>query len=368
MPHPAPFQPGDPVALGFAPTRLTRVDRLLDDLVASGELAAAGLLVARRGQVALERYAGLATRVVARPAGPGTAWLLASITKPVAAAAIMVLVERGLLLLDDPVARLLPDFGASGKEQITVRHLLTHTSGLDESFQERLAWVDAPPGRYLAALYATGLVWPTGSRAAYNNAGFNLLAEIIRVASGEPHTAFIQREILTPAGMTGATLGLAAEQIGERLADVDDFPPDQTRGLIASGSLAGGLVATARDVAAFGQVFLARGRAAAGPLLAPATVAAMLRDHAEGLEEAMADGQWAPAEGRGLAWRLNHRRPTSFCDLASTGAFGHGGATGTLLLIDPTYELVVSFMTNRWGWAGRGRRQVLNAVYAALTD
>ena len=92
----------------------------------------------------------------------------------------------------------------------------------------------------------------------------------------------------------------------------------------------------------------------------------MLRDHAAGLEEAQGDGRWAPAAGRGLAWRLNLRLPAQFCDLASPAAYGHGGATGTLLVVDPAEDLVIAFMANRWGWPGHERRRVLNAVYAAL--
>jgi CubicO group peptidase (beta-lactamase class C family) len=121
-------------------------------------------------------------------------------------------------------------------------------------------------------------------------------------------------------------------------------------------------------MATFGQLFLNEGRAGAVQLLAPATVAAMLRDHVAGLEEAASADRWAPAAGRGLAWRLNTRLPASFCDLATPTAFSHGGAYGALLLVDPAVDLVIAFTANRAGWPGHERRYLLNAIYAAMSD
>jgi CubicO group peptidase (beta-lactamase class C family) len=365
---PVNFRPTDPASVGLDPDRLARADALLDGMTADGTVTGAALVVARRGRLAYERYAGLAERAPERRASADTRWLLASITKPVAAAGVMLLVERGLLSLDEPVARLLPGFGVNGKEGITTRHLLTHTSGIDERIADGPPPTDASAEERRARLYAVGVTWPPGSRTAYNNLGFALLADIIAAATGEPHTTFFERELFAPLGMIGATLGVAPARLGDRLSLVDDVDPGLVDFLIGAGNLAGGLVSTPRDVAAFGQLFLDGGRVGDRLLLASPTIHSMLQDHAAGLEEADGDG-WAPAAGRGLAWRLNLRRPsTQFCDLASPSAYGHGGATGTLLVVDPAYELVIAFMANRWGWAGPERRRLLNAVHAAITD
>ena len=362
------LSPGEPAALGFDDDRLARAVGLLDIMTADGTLTGAALVVARRGQIVLERAAGLAAREPARPADARTLWLQASITKPVAGTAVMLLVERGLLTLDEPVARLLPAFGANGKERVTVRHLLTHTSGLDEGFAADLPRDDTLAERYAAGLYATGLTWPAGSRTAYNNAAFHLLAHIIHHVAGEPPAAFIRRELFEPLGLHDTFLAVDPATLGDRLAQVDDVDPAVVSRLIGGGSLAGGIVATPRDIAAFGQFFLNGGRAGDEQVLAPASIAAMLRDHAAGLEELDGEGRWLPAAGRGLAWRLNCRLPAQHADLASPAAFGHGGATGTVLVIDPTYDLVIAFAANRWGWPAYERRRLLNAVYGAIAD
>jgi CubicO group peptidase (beta-lactamase class C family) len=364
---PVNLHPADPNSVGLDPERLARADAVLDGMTADGSVAGAALVVARRGRLVYERYAGLAGRAPDRRASADTRWLLASITKPVAAAGVMLLVERGLLSLAEPVARLLPGFGVNGKEGITVRHLLTHTSGIEDRVSDEPPPTDTPIEELRARLYAVGVTWPPGSRTAYNNLGYALLADIIAAATGEPHTDFFQREIFAPLGMIGTSLGVAPERLGERLSLVDDVDPGLAAFLIRAGNLAGGLVSTPRDVAAFGQLFLDGGRAGERRLLAPPTIQATLRDHVAGLEEADGDG-WVPAAGRGLAWRLNQRQPAQFCDLASPAAYGHGGATGTLLVVDPIHQLVIAFMANRWGWAGQERRRLLNAVYAAVAD
>ena len=366
---PVNLHPADSASVGLDPDRLARADALLDGMAADGNVAGAALVVARRGRLVYERYAGLAGREPARPATAETLWLLASITKPVAAAGIMLLVERGLLSLTEPVARLLPGFGVNGKEGITVRHLLTHTSGIDERITDEPPPTDTPTEEMRARLYAVGVTWPPGSRTGYNNLGFSLLADIIAAATGVSHTAFFQREIFAPLGMTGTSLGVAPDRLGDRLSLVDDVdagadrlphPPRQPgRRSRLDAARRGGLRPTLPRRRPDGRA------PPAGPADDPGHAAGPRRRVGG---EADGDG-WVPAAGRGLAWRLNQRPPSGqFCDLASPAAYGHGGATGTLLVVDPTYELVFAFMANRWGWAGQERRRLLNAVYAAVAD
>ena len=339
-----------------------RTRQALEAATADGGGLGLALVARRHGEIIVEHATGLSRRQPARPVDETTQWLVASITKPVAAAAIMLLVERGQLSLDQPVADVLPDFGANGKDRVTLRHLLTHTSGLDESFQQRLTPDQFGTDAAFEALCQTSLLWPPGSRAAYNNTAYALLGILIERVAGEPHPSFIHREILAPLGMTDSALAVPLASLHGRLAEVEAVDPPLVHLLVETGNLAGGLVSTARNIATFGQCFLDGGRG----LLAPASLAAMTRDHAAGLEEDEGERGWRPAAGRGLAWRLNLRLPPDFCDLASPAAFGHGGATGTLLLIDPAYGLVIALMANRWGWGGPARARILNTVYAAL--
>jgi len=284
---------------------------------------------------------------------------LASLTKPIATAtAVLQLVEHGILQLDHPVADYLPAFGASGKQAVTVRHLLTHTSGLP-------AWIrlylrvrtPAEALRYICAL-SPGAA--PGSRVEYSDLGFIVLGELVR-ACGElsldryldariaplvgwrrtrfrPPAAWRPRCVATEAGneFERAAAGAEGEGFRWRTGVICGEVHDGNSYYLYRG-VAGhaGLFSTAEEVGRFGQIMLDFGATPHGAVLARRTVAEATRDQTGQLEEA-----------RGLGWRC--RRGSPFMGVrASSEAFGHTGFTGTSLLVDPPRALVVVLLTNR---------------------
>ena len=284
---------------------------------------------------------------------------LASLTKPIATAtAVLQLVEQGILQLDHPVADYLPAFEASGKQAVTVRHLLTHTSGLP-------AWIrlylrvrtPAEALRYICAL-SPGAA--PGSRVEYSDLGFIVLGELVR-ACGElsldryldariaplvgwrrtrfrPPAAWRPRCVATEAGNEFERAAAGAEGKGFRwrtgviCGEVHDGNSYYLYRGVAGHA---GLFSTAEEVGRFGQIMLDFGATPHGAVLARRTVAEATRDQTGQLEEA-----------RGLGWRC--RRGSPFMGVrASSEAFGHTGFTGTSLLVDPPRALVVVLLTNR---------------------
>lgn len=345
------------------PKRLQVAYDLAQSLVEQGELPVALLAVADGRQII--RCEGFG------PEGPipgDGIYLIASITKPIVATAIMQLAERGKLLVEDPVVRHLPEFGANGKEGVLIWHLLTHTSGLDDSYVspsilERLGNRTPAPEDDLERACSTFLRFEPGSRYEYCNVSFRLLGEIIARASGTPYPEYLREHVFAPAGMSDTSF-LPESSKRYRVLPVVDYPEQRFGGIQGFVSLAlpsGGLFSTAHDLVAFGQAFLNGGVGSVGRLLSPASIAAMTRLQTVGLLD---HSGATPAPARyGLGWGKAAPRSGT---LLSDAGFGHGGVTGTYLWIDPEADLVVVFLTNRWGVDRRSRALVVNAVMASL--
>ena len=337
------------------PAGLAEAGELAAELVRRGELPAAGMAVARRGRLLWAGAWGLARREPALPAERGTLFAVASITKPLAATALLSLVEAGALGLDGAVADVLPEFAAGGKGAVTFRHLLTHTAGLDDA---RMPRPPAPsPEEHLARILALPLASPPGVRYCYCNAGYRLLGEVIRRLSGEPHQRFIANRLLAPLAMEDSHLGPPPTLLA-RVVAVERAHAHLLPALCDSASTAGGLFAPLVDLLKLGQLFLDGGLASGGRLLGEETVRAMVSDQAGGARDALGG-----AVAQGLGWMLRPRQ--RFSALASAQAFAHPGATGCWLVVEPARDLVFAFVANRWGWSGYGRRRVLDAVIAA---
>ncbi|MGI8589024.1 MAG: serine hydrolase domain-containing protein [Chloroflexia bacterium] len=286
-------------------------------------------------------------------------FLVASISKPIVATAVMQLVEEGRLMLNRPVADYLPEFGAVGKEQVTTWHLLTHTSGLEE--QRWLLEAERTPvtsRRLYEFACQSDLHFEPGSRCEYCSLTFNILAELITRLGGLPYPDYLREHILAPLGMRDTAF---QPPDTARAMPVQDFGgPERTAAYSALAVPGGGLWSTAADLVAFGQTFLRGGRRDGYRLLGPAALGMMTGLHTSGMTE-MVEGR-AKAFRYGLGWG----KPHPDASLASPSAYGHGGATGTLLWVDPTWDLVFVFLTNRWEVGNDVATRVLNAVYGAL--
>ena len=303
-------------------------------------------------------------------------FLVASLSKPVTAAAFMRLVEDGEIALATPVSRVLPQFSGGGRDAIQVWHLLTHTSGLPDMVAENLPLRERQAGLpdFLECVCRAPLLFAPGEAASYQSMGSLLLAAIVERIAGEPFRRFVAREIFAPAGMANSALGVADFSIQVPYVQVE-LPDGQhsvdwhwnSRYWRTLGAPWGGLVTTAADLAAFLCLFLNEGRAPGGRrVLSPATVAAMCRDQT---------GNRAPGlPALGLGWLLRGEPGSSseaaprgrpggdptlfstatdyvfdrafFGDLMSSEAIGHTGATGCVMWADPRLRIAGVVITS----------------------
>ncbi|MGQ9684013.1 MAG: serine hydrolase domain-containing protein [Anaerolineae bacterium] len=337
--------------------RLQRAFDVARLYVEQGEVPSAVLAVGNReGLVRCEAFSGQDA------AAPDSIYLLASISKPITATALMQLVEDGLLVLSEPLARYIPEFAQPAKPTVTAHHLLTHTSGMEEkAYWDTLGASLAPVEAFVRAACCAGLHFQPGSRYEYCTLSFFVLAELIARLSGMPYVDYLRERVLVPLGMVDTSFDPGAEN--PRAMPVRNFLPEPALAMWKALAVpGGGLWSTAADLVAFGRAFLNGGCADTGArLLAPATIDLMTRDHVAGLVE-MVEGQPRPAH-YGLGWG---KAPLRGHMPGSAQAFEHSGATGTLLLVDPEWDLVYVFLTNRWEASDQARLGALQAVYAAL--
>jgi CubicO group peptidase (beta-lactamase class C family) len=355
--------------------RLQRATDLIERWTRTGRVPAAALCVGRSAGALSPRVFGRRGSGPDDPAiGPDTLFLVASITKPVTATAVLILVERGVLGLDDRVAEFVPAFAQNGKHEVRVRHLLTHTSGLPDMVpqNEALRAAHAPLAAFIDAIVRLPLAFPPGSAVAYQSAGFAMLAEIVHQVSGRTLAEFLRAEIFEPLGMHDTTLGWAPEKRG-RIAAIRLAPEQQatdwnwnTPYWLGFGAPWGGLITSPGDFARFCRMMLGGGALDGVRVLAPATVRALTANQLEPLPMVPEDDRrlrpW------GLGWRWNWAgHPESFGDLLGPRTYGHWGASGTLCWLDPDSDaFAIVFTTEPLGTDHRFLARVSSAVAAAV--
>lgn len=371
-----------PEEAGFDAARLQRAYALLDQAAEEGRIPSGALLVGRRERAIAPHAAGrLQLDQGNSPAVKDSIFLVASITKPVTATAAMMLVERGLLMLTDRVSDHLPEFAANGKEDVRVRHLLTHTSGLPDMLPDNLELRQqhAPLSTFVERICDLPLDFPPGTRIQYQSTGIAIIAAIVERLTGQSLPEFLRQEVFVPLRMHDTSLGAQGIDLA-RVAEVN-VPPEQ-RGVSWGwnqdywrnfGAPWGGMFTTVSDLYRFCRVFLCSGQCDGTRLLSPATVAEMTRDQTTALMQLTNEDYRRLIWGQtwGLGWTIvGHRVAeagrTFFGDLCSSRTFGHGGATGTVVWMDPESEVICVLFTTepsagRSGLLGR----VSNAVAAA---
>jgi CubicO group peptidase (beta-lactamase class C family) len=327
----------------------------LQGLQDQGEFAGAvTLVVSPRGAIALEAF-GLADLASQRPMRPDSVFWIASMTKPITSMGVLMLVEEGKVGLDDPVAKYLPAFrdqtlatpagAVRPRRAVTLRDLLTHTSGLTGASPTPAGQpVDTLSLAAMTDFYGRQpLVSEPGARWAYSNAGMNTLGRIIEVASGQTYGDFVQRRFLDPLGMDSTTFWPSAELVG-RMAT--PYRKDAAAGgLVAAGNSrfraplsdrrrtaipAGGLFSTAEDLTQLYQMILREGELDGHRYLKPETLRLMTTNQLGDLPKV----SFAPGMHMGLGFHLVHA-PQGVTESLSAGSFGHGGAYGTQAWIDP---------------------------------
>jgi CubicO group peptidase (beta-lactamase class C family) len=354
--------------------RLSGVYTVLDRLIADGEVAGAAVAIAVGAKPIGEYYAGFAAPGM--PAAPETLWPAASITKLYTAATVMALVERGVLTLGTLVRTVLPAFDGDGRERITLRHLLTHTSGLiyEPPQMEQLLLGQAPLDEIVDEVYRHPLLFPPGTKLNYSDLEFALLGRVASTITGTSFPDLVRTLVLEPAGLADTFLPPPAREYG-RIAYVSGPTAEGTDGAMYNSPYARdlahpafGVIATAGDLLRFGLLFAPNGHR----ILAGATIQTMTTDQTDGHAPEHTD---APSTGAPYPWGLGFmlKRRLPYPELLSPAAFGHDGATGCTLWIDPTYDLTIAFVSNRHlnavGYNAFEQRlnRVMNAAVVCLT-
>ncbi len=362
------LRPGQAEAVGMSGEGLARAAGILESAVAAGSVSAASIVVARSGMIVLSRGFGRQSPGAdSPPVAPDSVFLVASITKPVTACALLLLVERGLVSLDDPVSRYLPEFRGDERPKVRVRHLLSHTSGLPDMLPENLDLrrAHAPLSAFVEGAMRTPLLYSPGTRFRYQSKGILLAGEIVERISGRRLRDFEAAEIFEPLGMRRSALGLGRFKISETVwcESSEDARPEDLERFGANtpywrdmGHPWGGMHSTALDIAILLQTMLNGGEYGGRRVFSRASVEAMTRD-----QNGTLSAPW------GLGWSLAGSMAWNFFgDLVSASTFGHAGATGTVAWADPERRLVCVILTKRLVDDGSLLRRASNLVSAAV--
>ena len=369
------------------PERFRAAREILEHAVVQHAFPGAVLAVGHQGELSILPVGRLAYSEDAPAVAPNTIYDLASLTKVVATAtAAMILADRGLLQLDRPVAHYLPDFIPpydtavdplwTARGEVTVRHLLAHTSGLPA--YEKFFLRAREKAHVIEEALALPLEEAPGRKTTYSDVGFILLGEIIERASQQRLDAFCGREIFAPLGMKDTCFNPPRE-LWERIAPTEqdqEFRKRLVRGEVhdenawVMGGVAGhaGLFGTAGDLASFCRMMLAEGKTNGAQLAQPATVAEFTRS-APAVRRLGVGRPAAEGSPRGLGWD-KPSQPSSCGRYFSASSYGHLGFTGTSLWIDPEKALFVILLTNRVhpSRANEAIQQIRPAVHDAVVE
>ena len=326
-------------------SRLAVLDPIVNGAIAGQEIPGAVLVVGHDGQVVYRKaYGSRALEPRREPMTLDTVFDCASLTKVVATTtAIMQLWEQGKFRMNDPVAKYLPEFGQNGKQDITIRELLVHYSGLAPDLDLTKKWEGKETAYRMA--FEGAPERPPGAAFAYSDINFVVLGALVERISGEPLDEYAAQHIFGPLGMKETRFG-SPHSREPRIAPTRVAPTEEDenhrllRGVVHDptarrmGGVAGhaGLFSTAGDLALFAQALLDGGRG----VLTPATIAKMTAPQ-------------QPVNGtavRGFGWDIDSPFSTNRGELLPVGGYGHTGFTGTSLWIDPATKTYILLLTN----------------------
>lgn len=406
------FQAGVFAQSGFSPERLARVDRLLQQYVDDNRIAGIVALVLCDGRPVYEKAVGWSNKEAGRRMTTDTIFRIASQTKAITSAAVMVLVEEGKVALGDPVSRYLPSFARTtvavkvdtgvtivpAKRAITIRDLLTHTSGISygtdlhvaASYEAKgLGPAASRWGFYIAdrTERICDLMEQIGGLPAVSQPGeafvygysTDILGCVVERASGMPLDTFVRTRITDPLEMKDTHFFLPADQgnrlavvytgeMDERITRAGDGPNGQgsygdgPRRAFSGGA---GLLSTARDYSRFLDMIRNGGELDGVRILAPRTVALMTTDHV-GTLWARARGNANAGVGFGFGFSTTERYGAN--GMESPGSFGWAGAYGSVYRVDPEARLVMVLMIQLLPNTTDIHEKFSTLVYQALLD
>jgi arylformamidase len=373
------FLTGEPgKAEPSTPPAVAAISDRVRQYIAAKEIAGAVTLVATPDQVLHLDAVGNAVLDPSTAMQPDAIFWIASMSKPTLATLLLMLQDEGRLSVDDPVEKYLPEFKdlktADGKPaRVTIRHLLTHTSGLGE-----ITPAQARDCKNLSAVIPLYVAKPVGftpgSKWAYCQSGINTGGRIAEVVTGEPLEKLLQRRLFGPLGMKDTTFYLTEKQLprlaktyrrtdkgeleatdiaflnGKSPTSLDRFPAPN-----------GGLFSTAADYGRFCQMILRGGELDGTRYLKPETVQLMTTIQTGDLKTG-----FTPGNGWGLGWCVV-REPQGITAMLSPGTFGHGGAYGTQAWIDPTAKRIYLLMVQRANFPNSDASEVRKGFQEAAT-
>ena len=355
---------------------LREISEAVQKFIDMKEVAGAVTLVADKSQVLHLDAIGLADTASNRPMRPDTICWIASMTKPVTATAVMMLESEGKLSVDEPVAKYIPELESlktpkGEPAKVTIRHLLTHTSGMAEISSEQAR--EAKTLSDVIPLYAAKpLRFAPGERWAYCQSSINTAARVVEVVSGRSFPEFLEERLFKPLGMRDTTFYLREEQVPRlatpyRRTEAGELEPAENFILLGKSPTSrdrfpaanGGLFSTAPDYARFCQMILNGGELGGRRYLKREAVEKMTTFQTNDLTTG-----FTPGNGWGLGWCVV-RKPQGVSEVLSSGSFGHGGAYGTQAWIDPVKERIYILMVQRANFPNSDASEVRRAFQKA---
>ena len=345
------------------------VVEVLEQGIAAGTHIGAQLYVSHAGAVVADLALGRARDDVEMRTDSMMTWF--SMTKAVTAVAVAQQWERGALDPGDAVMRHVPEFGAAGKDRITIRHLLTHTAGLAnaDGILEGTPWRESR-AQTLARIYAAAPEYEPGTRAGYHPAaGMSVLGEVVARVSGVPYDRYVREEIFSPLAMDDCWIGLPGdryEAYGDRIGFMHTTTtgsPERLAGLDSARVLAEPMPGAngrgpMNQLGRFYEMLVGHGTRDGVRVLAPVTVAAISARH----RTDMLDENYGVVMDWGLGLVVDWYATGRY---SSRRAFGHGGHQSSVAFCDPEHDLVVAVVCN--GMPGRERHNArLDAISSAV--
>jgi CubicO group peptidase (beta-lactamase class C family) len=372
-----PLAEASPESVGMSPERLARIDEMCLKAVAEGQVPGVVALVARRGKIVYQKAFGMADNTAARTLKPDDIFRIASQSKAITATAVMMLWEEGKFRLDDPISKFIPEFKnpqvlqsfrysdtsyttVPAKSEITIRQLLTHTSGIgygvidgDERFKmiyhkagitDLFTTENISIGESVKKLARLPLHHHPGERYTYSE-GLDVLGYFIEIVSGMPFDVFLRTRLFEPLGMHDTWFYLP-ENKAKRLVAVQkpgadkwvrypvtfydpDYPITGARRFFSGGA---GLSSTARDYATFLQMYLNEGELNGVRILSRTTVQMIMANQIGDL--------WSGTRHMGIAFGVTNQRGQDVGGEGSAGTFDWGGYFNTQYFADPKEKIV----------------------------
>ena len=373
---------------GVNPQRLARIEALCQSYIDNNELPGMVVLIASRGEIVLHEAYGMADAQAGKPLEKDAIFRIASQTKAITATAVMMLWEEGKFDLDDPISKYIPEFkdpqiletfnpadssftGRPAKREITIRHLLTHTSGLgygiidgDERFRkmyQKAGVMDlftTEPitiGESVRRLARLPLHHEPGEKFTYSE-GLDVLGYLVEILSGMPFDRFLQERLFEPLGMEDTYFYLPASK-ADRLVAIQtkkdgkwvpypdtfydtDYPVTGARSFFSGGA---GLSSTALDYARFLQMYLNGGQLNGTQILSPSTIRTMMDNSFDNVWDANS------ATHYGLAFQVTNQNAISIGGMGSEGTFSWGGYFNTQYFADPIEQVIGIIMKQTRG-------------------